>query len=235
MRKLAKGDAPDVLVKNSDRWHAELAAILARGEKPTESVKGRYRHAEIKNALIAETHGKCAYCESKLRHVAHGDIEHIAPKSRVPSKAYDWNNLTLACDVCNENKGDYYSDDPVRSQDGLVDPYVDDPADHFLFMREVVVPRPDSLRAKATEAVIKLSRAELLERRRERMAFLDGLVQAYCLAGDQFKPMLLNDIFENHLTEADEYYATSSAYIHELQTKGVIAPERVQLVAYLKD
>lgn len=45
------------------------------------------------------------------------------------------------------------------------------------FMREVVVARPDSTRAKLTEAVIKLSRLEFLERRRERMAFIDGLVQ----------------------------------------------------------
>ena len=228
MRKLTKGQPPEVLVNNADRWHAELKAILNRGEKPTDAVKNRYRHADIKVLLIAETHGKCAYCESKIRHVTHGDVEHIAPKSKVPSKAYAWSNLTLACDVCNGNKGDYYTDDPARSQDALIDPYVDDPADHFLFMREVVVPRPDSMRAKATDVVIRLSRLELLERRRERMAFIDGLVQNFCQAPEEYKQMLLDDLTENHLKESDEYFATSSSYVEELKAKGVIVQPTLQ-------
>ncbi|QNQ10743.1 retron system putative HNH endonuclease [Sphingomonas alpina] len=219
---MAKGPAPAILAQNGAQWRADLLAILGRGDKPSEAIKGRYRHKDIKAAIIEETHGKCAYCESKVRHITHGDIEHIVPKSKVPAKAYDWPNLTLACDVCNENKGDHYSNDPALSQDNLIDPYVDDPHDHFLFMREVVAARPDSLRAKATEVIIKLNRGELMERRRERMQFLEGLVCAYVGAADAFKPMLLKDLEENHLKESDEYYTTSKTYIDVMREKGIL-------------
>jgi uncharacterized protein (TIGR02646 family) len=202
MRVLVKGAIPAILAAQGTTWRDELIARLATGQKPTDAMLGRYRHPQIKDSLLSETAEKCAYCESKIRHVAYGDIEHVIPKSKVPEKAYEWENLTLACDVCNTNKGDTYSDDPTQSQDALIDPYHDEPRDHFLFLREVVSPRPDSLRGKATDAVIKLSRPELLERRRERMAFIDGLIRAYSLADPKFKDILLQDLYENHLNDS---------------------------------
>lgn len=222
MRALKKGIKPKILEEKADVWSNELQTVLDRGDKPTKTMKERYRHGDIKAALIGETHGKCAYCESKVTHIAHGDIEHIVPKSKVPAKAYEWENLTLACSVCNGNKGDYYSNDPAKSQDDLVDPYIDEPTDHFLFLREVVSARPDSLRGFATDQVLKLSRGELLEKRRERMTFLDGLVRAYSLANDLYKPLLLNDLETNHLNAEAEYAASSSAYINHLKAIGVL-------------
>lgn len=222
MRALTKGNKPKILEEKSLTWRDELVAVLARGEKPSKTMKERYRHKEIKEALIGETHGKCAYCESKVTHISHGDIEHIVPKSKVPAKAYEWENLTLACDICNGNKGDHYSADPAASQDNLVDPYIDNPEDHFLFLREVVSPRPDSLRGFATEALLKLTRGDLLEKRRERMMFLDGLVRAYSLADDQYKLLILNDLKDNHLNSTTEYAASSNSYISYLIKIGVL-------------
>jgi uncharacterized protein (TIGR02646 family) len=222
MRLLNKGPVPAILAGNEVAWTNALVATVANGQKPTEAMIGRYRHPEIKGALLSETAGKCAYCESKVRHIAYGDIEHVVPKSKVPTKAYAWDNLTIACDVCNTNKGDHYTADPASSQDNLIDPYVDRPNDHFLFLREVVCPRPDSLRGKMTESVIKLTRSELLERRRERMDFVDGLVRAYTLAPPEFQTMLLRDLYENHLADVDEYAGVSAAYIEHLQSKGVL-------------
>ncbi len=222
MISLTKTDKPRVLEDNADRWHAELLAIIARGEKPTETLKSRYRHEQIKTALVIETSGKCAYCESKIRHIAHGDIEHIVPKSKVPSKAYDWENLTLACDICNENKGNFYCDDPSRTHENLIDPYADKPSDHFMFVREIVLARPDSLRGAETDDVIKISRSELLERRRERMDFLDGLVRAYNLAEDRYKPLLLRNLHKKHLGRDNEYSAVANAYIIYLENIGSI-------------
>ena len=222
MRSLDKGPAPAVLIANEVAWTAALVAIVASGQKPTKAMIGRYRHPQIKDALLEETADKCAYCESKVRHITYGDIEHIIPKSKVPAKAYAWENLTIACDACNTNKGDYYTADPASSQDQLVDPYIDCPTDHFLLLRELVSPRPDSLRGKMTEIVIKLTRPELLERRRERMDFIDGLVRAYTLAPPEFQAMLLRDLWENHLTDADEYAGVSAAYVAHLQSQGVL-------------
>lgn len=222
MRALAKGPKPPILVAQGEKWQAELAAVLAAGERPTEVMRARYRHPEIKDAILAETANKCAYCESKIRHVTYGDIEHIIPKSRVPAKSYEWSNLTLACDICNTNKGDFYSDDPEKSQDGLVDPYVDDPRAHFLFMREVVTPRPDSLKGYATEQVLKLTRGQLIERRRERMNFIDGMVMAYTLADPEYKSVILQTLYDNHLKEDDEYAGIVAAYIEHLQSLGTL-------------
>jgi uncharacterized protein (TIGR02646 family) len=224
MRALAKGPMPAILVANGDTWRDELVAVLAAGEKPTDAMKARYRHPEIKDAILTETGEKCAYCESKVRHIAYGDIEHFIPKSKAPDKAYVWSNLTLACDICNTNKGDYYSDDPTKSQDDLIDPYVDNPRDHFLFMREVVSPRPDSLRGYATEQVLKLTRGELLERRRERMAFIDGMVMAYTLAEPAYKSVVLATLYDNHLKDDDEYAGIVGAYIEHLQSLGTLPP-----------
>lgn len=222
MRILKKGTAPSILIEKAAAWKDELVATLARGEKPSETIKQRYRHKDIKNALLAETAGKCAYCESKIRHIAHGDIEHIIPKSKVPEKAYDWDNLTIACDMCNENKGDYFNADSAQTHEDLVDPYIDDPKEHFLFLREILHPRPDSMRGYKTNYIIKLSRSELLEHRRERMDFLDGLVRAYQNADAQYKELLLSDLYMNHLKESDEYSASSNAYIEYLKQIGAL-------------
>ena len=224
MRALKKGIIPEILKKNAATWRDTLVATVQGGEKPSKTMLSHYRHVQIKEALLRETSGKCAYCESKLRHITYGDIEHVTPKSKVPAKAFEWSNLTLACDVCNTNKGDYYSDDPLLSQDSLVDPYRDDPKEHFLFMREVVTPRPGSMRGYSTEEVLKLSRGDLLERRRERMTFIDGLVTAYSLAEPHFKPMLLRVLLDNHLKDEDEFSAVTKAYISHLRSDGVLPP-----------
>jgi len=171
---------------------------------------------------ITETHGKCAYCESKIRHIASGDIEHIVPKSRVPDKAFEWENLTLACDVCNGNKGDSFNADANAPENDLIDPYVDDPIEHFAFFREVIVPRTDSQRAYVTNSILKLSRGELVERRRERMEFIDGLLRNYANSDPKYKSMLLDDLMINHLKDSDEYSASCNAYIGRLRNDGIL-------------
>lgn len=42
----------------------------------------------------------CAYCEKKDYDL---DVEHVEPKSVVPAKTTDWNNLLLGCVNCNRD------------------------------------------------------------------------------------------------------------------------------------
>jgi hypothetical protein len=56
-----------------------------------------------KNQLRAESDGKCAYCEGKASHVAHGDVEHYRPKSKYWWLAYCYDNYLYACQVCNQS------------------------------------------------------------------------------------------------------------------------------------
>jgi hypothetical protein len=70
MIRLQKTAKPDILVNSAAAWTKVLTDHQAAGTKPTDSEKARYRHAEVKAALLVETVEKCAYCESKLRHIA---------------------------------------------------------------------------------------------------------------------------------------------------------------------
>lgn len=135
MISLHKSAMPAVLVQNGVEWTRVIVEKMARGEELTQAEKTRYRYPQIKQAPVEETHGKCAYCESKLQHIHHGDVEHIFPKSLRPEQTVDWENLTLACEICNQNKSNR---DPHVEQ--IIDPYAVDPAQHLMFAGTIVYP-----------------------------------------------------------------------------------------------
>lgn len=177
MRRLIKTDVPEVLIENGSTWTSDLLNAIARCAPTTEirSLQGRYAHPDIKTAIVQETQGKCAYCESAMRHISPGHIEHILPKSRVPSACFDWNNLTLACPECNRHKRDYYD-----AAQPLLNPYIDDPeqelAAHGPWLRHL----PSRYIAMRTIQRLELNRAELQERRLERIEQVGYLADAWC-------------------------------------------------------
>lgn len=122
---------------------------------------------------MAETNGKCAYCESKVRHIVSGDIEHIVPKSRRPDLTFAWDNLTLACPICNTSKGSHWEE-----AGPLLNPYVDDPEQHLYAVGYQVQSHPESARGVRTVRVLDLNRADLQERRKERIERLLRLTDA---------------------------------------------------------
>lgn len=95
MISLSKRPKPDILVNKETQWTSELMTYVNSSQKVPENIKGRNRHPEIKKELLKETNEKCAYCESKIPHIDHGDIEHIMPKSKEPEKTFLWENLLL--------------------------------------------------------------------------------------------------------------------------------------------
>jgi uncharacterized protein (TIGR02646 family) len=101
VRNLPKGKPPQVLIECKDAWDAKVA------ENATEYNKNKYRHPEIKEALLSETYHKCAYCESKMGHNCAGDIEHKIPKAKRPDLIFNWNNMTISCNECNRRKLEY--------------------------------------------------------------------------------------------------------------------------------
>ncbi len=207
MIKLTKGPEPDVLVRLGPEWTATLLDRALAGVPATEAERGRYRHTDIKEALKAETFGKCAYCESKLLHISYGDIEHIVPKSVRPEFAFTWENLTLACDICNTNKGHQFG-----NHDDLVDPYVVDPATEFLFLGPLVLPVPGDDSALKTEMTLKLNRAELVERRTEHIQKLRMEIEALARIVDaDLREVVRRDIIERGTESAREYAGTARA------------------------
>lgn len=169
MIRLTKGAEPDILITKAAKWTKTLVDKIVAGKKPTNGEKTRYRHEKIKKALVAETNGKCAYCESKLLHIHHGDVEHIYPKSLDPFLTFTWTNLTLACEICNQNKDD---NDPYLTY--IIDPYVGYPEQHLVFLGGLIFAR-GTAEGISTRTLLKLHRAELVEMRTHQVEKIMGI------------------------------------------------------------
>ena len=126
MIRIVRIDAPDVLV-------------------PTPPPGRRlYARDEVRSALSDMQHGKCCYCEKHidLNEIFPPDeesgrgsnverhVEHFRPKGKDEYRHLmnDWNNLLLACNTCNVNKGQKFdldhNDDPlcIDPSDPDIDP-----------------------------------------------------------------------------------------------------------------
>lgn len=201
MIKLTKGEEPEVLQTNAAQWVEDVLALDGQAEQATAYQKGRYNHPDVKAGVVAETNGKCAYCESKVLHIDFGDIEHILPKKERPDLWFDWNNLTLACAVCNNSKRAYFDEDLP-----LLDPYLDEPEERLLFFGPFARPAPGDANARMTEAVLTLNRPKLVERRTERMDNLLALATLIEQAPTALKDLLRDDFLKE--TEAGREYAS---------------------------
>lgn len=205
MIALAKGEKPDILRVNEVIWRDGLLDLIARGEATADYLRNKYGRDEVKDALKAETAGKCAYCESKPLHVTYGDVEHIVAKSRVPDRTFEWENLTLACDVCNTKKG---------SRDGLLDPYSVDPEQHFSFYGPMIMHNEGCAAAEYTRIVLDLNRSALLEKRCEAIDRLRNLVDRISLNPDPAeRDILLEVTFEYETSQEREYAACLRSFV----------------------
>jgi hypothetical protein len=111
------------------RWRNDCAAAQAtldtakaRGESVpiSSNLYGRMKEA-VYLAVEGPFHGKCAYCEERIRTAQHGDMEHFRPKAALKDQhdrpvllangeehpgyywlAYDWKNLLPSCQLCNQ-------------------------------------------------------------------------------------------------------------------------------------
>lgn len=212
MIKLAKLAEPDILRNHGADWTRALLEKIEKGEKPTATEASRYRHPEIKAVIVEETHGKCAYCESKLRHIHHGDVEHIYPKSLDEAMRFEWSNLTLACEICNQRKS---SKDPKAEH--IIDPYEDDPDQHILFVGPLIFPR-GTQQGQSTTVLLDLNRAELVERRQEKlsqiMASYNSVFQ--CDLPDATKKAILENIEANDASSTAAYTAMARALMQQM-------------------
>lgn len=61
---------------------------------------------EVKEILIHEQHGICAYCMRRIRMDSHSRVEHLVPLSRSKDKAIDYSNMLGTCDGGEKNIGE---------------------------------------------------------------------------------------------------------------------------------
>ena len=217
MIRLRKGCEPQILVENRDGWTAEYVNWLEdrKGSEPR-----RYTHPAIRAALEVETHCKCAYCEGRFKPVSYGHIEHKLPKRKCPKLVCAWTNLTVACQVCNTNKGDYYD-----SECRLLDPYVDDVEKLVVFAGSFALPECGS-RADKTIERLKLNRPDLLLAREEVLKTLSrnlDLVERYANMRDLVDQLWCE---VEQLTAAQGEFASAGRQILEqqLKSRGIAKP-----------
>jgi uncharacterized protein (TIGR02646 family) len=178
--KVTRPAKPKILAKKAGQWQSALLSAQTKSERTRAEAK--YRHVEIKQALVRMFQGKCAYCESKITHIEYGHIEHFRPKRGPrgrPDLAFEWTNLLLACGVCNgsEHKSDCF---PEANEGGpLVNPCEDDPEGHFEFHFDLKTKLASvygkTPRGAATEGILGLNRTALREYRSIRIRHLVAL------------------------------------------------------------
>jgi uncharacterized protein (TIGR02646 family) len=167
MIKINRSSCPKVLVKNGIKWTNELQLAATKPEKTT--IRRKYKHKEIKRTLEEMCQKKCAYCESKLSHVAYGHIEHFRPFSRFEDLCFDWENLFLSCEICNGKR--YKSDKFPITNNGetIINPAEDEPSEHLEFLidpaTKLCYVGYKTARGKITEECLGLNRADLLQYR----------------------------------------------------------------------
>jgi uncharacterized protein (TIGR02646 family) len=76
-----------------------------KGAHPLDEQNQPVVFKEYRDALphLKDRIGRCcSYCE---RHIAAGlAVEHVVPKSKSPHLICDWDNMLLACSICNSHK-----------------------------------------------------------------------------------------------------------------------------------
>lgn len=189
MRNLVKTSIPSVLKDNQVKWTQEYMK-----DPKNDTNRFRYRHRDVKQALKAETHDKCIYCESKIGHNTPGDVEHVTPSSVDRTKHFDWLNLTIACTECNRRKSNY-SDGELP----FLDPYVDDVESMITHLGPVVSWNVGDRRAEATLRTLALhnaSRIELISRKIERLEDANDKLDRLKVEAGVLKKLLSRQIDE---------------------------------------
>lgn len=169
MIKIIKGEAPKKLVgKGVEKTKLDLAEYAENklkydlGELKFEALSSIYNSDIVRETLETIQKNKCCYCETKSTR-SNNDVEHFRPKAAYSSDfkgiskypgyfwlAYDWDNLFLACQVCNQIfKNDFFpiEDETTRAQLNnfsienettfLVHPSIDEPSEEIEYRESI--------------------------------------------------------------------------------------------------
>ncbi|MFJ9519367.1 HNH endonuclease [Kitasatospora sp. NPDC101801] len=106
----------------------EAGATSQAAHEQWKAAKAARIHIKGLLEQMAPGRVRCMYCLDNQG----TDIDHFEPKARTPLRTFCWDNHVLACSYCNSNvKRDLFPCDPATGACLLIDPTVDDPADHL--------------------------------------------------------------------------------------------------------
>jgi len=240
IRVLRPATPPAVLAVEGNSRQQEHCAAYDGGAREFEFDAKIYGHEEVKRALVAMHHGKCCYCESHVRHISPGTIDHYRPKAAsqqgvgtpfIPPGyywlAYDWENLLFSCPACNQTyKRNLF---PLRDaaqralshlnslalEDALlINPSKDDPVEFISFHKEFAFAFEDNLRGATTIEILRLNdRPDLVERRREKIQILRALQSVVTLMPQSQEALDAQQILNRAKMVTGEYAAMSRAFL----------------------
>jgi uncharacterized protein (TIGR02646 family) len=199
--------APPILRERGQRTTEANQQAFINGERTFKFNSSIYGAKSVKKALIKAQHDKCAFCESKVGHIAFGDVEHYRPKGAVRQinsdpleqpgyfwLAYAWQNLFFACQLCNQSfkknlfpladptkRARSHLDDLTAEQPMLIHPADEEPSAFIGFREEIAFPIDDDPRARTTIEVLGLNREALAEFRFDHLAQFKRLREALLL------------------------------------------------------
>ncbi len=137
MRFIKRLPKPDILTRKENVWRDNF--LQSNKARPHNS---QYAHQEIRSALNSMSFHKCFYCERKLKDISQ-EVDHFIEVAERKELAFDWNNLYLACDNCNNkinNKAISVDQalDPCRDADDVIQV-------HLTFDDEIIRAKNNSL------------------------------------------------------------------------------------------
>jgi hypothetical protein len=240
IRVTKPGQAPRILRERGQRTTEVNQQAFEDGERTFDFDSSLYGAKSVKNALIASQLGKCAFCESKVRHIAHGDVEHYRPKGGFRQSdgdpleqpgyfwlAYGWENLFFACQLCNQSfkknlfpladptrRARSHLDDLTAEEPILINPVDDEPTALIGFREEMAFAINDDPRARITIKVLGLNREELAEFRLDYLAPFKRLLQVLpLLPPDSDEVRDIQALFEQAVLPMAQYSSMIRALI----------------------
>lgn len=98
MRPIQRHGKPKILEEKEEKW---LEVFLRSGnDRPSSS---KYGNQNIRKILNNMSHTKCYYCETVLKNEPK-EVDHFVEVAKDKNKAFEWENLYLACSNCNRSK-----------------------------------------------------------------------------------------------------------------------------------
>lgn len=133
MRNVTRIQEPPSFRGKARKWTRELLYEIRTKGKASNYYFNRYNQKSmstirrnLEDRLLEMYSKMCCYCEASTQ-IKQGEIEHLRPKKRFPSKTYDWTNLHWVCSECNGNKLQKYDD-----VNPILDPSEPEPIDHHI-------------------------------------------------------------------------------------------------------
>jgi uncharacterized protein (TIGR02646 family) len=198
MIAIQRTDEPEILKTQGKLASNALCVNCEHGHKfkDKDFKRSIYAHSSVKKALFNMQHGKCCFCESKTKNVAHlgsGDVEHFRPKAGYQQEkhdkiselgyywlAYQWDNLLLSCESCNrlfkknlfplldnQKRAKNHYDNIKDETPLLINPTEQNPEKYISFNEYVPYSIDDNSYGITTIKILNLTRTDLEEKRKK--------------------------------------------------------------------